>query len=755
MAALLLQTLLAMPGLAMARQSWENIQPVESCQQQTEALQGLLARNIPEQFWAYFELSVAEDCHSNIEKPYGSVRIVSRPLEFGNNKIVIIGNSGVSAAFGLNHYLKYFANSQITWNERRFSLEHPLPAVDLAITSLDKFRYYLNECTFGYSFPWWGEDDWTRHVDWMALNGINMPLATTGQEAVQRQVYLQLGLTEEEIDSHFTGPAFLPWGRMGNIKSWGGPLSSNWHLRSIVLQHSILDQMRSLGMTPVLPGFAGHVPDALLRIYPNVSYHVQSWLDLGFSCNNTCTILLDPRDPIFKDVGVKIMDASKAEFGTDHLYSSDPFNEMDPDSDAPEYISEVGQAIFSTMLESDPEAVWVMQGWMFYFAQDFWKLPQAEALLTSVPQGSLIILDLDATEHPQYERLDNFFGQPFIFNMLDNFGGNMALYGRVEDVVTGPAVARRHAPNMIGTGLTPEGIFTNYVMYDLMSEMGWSSSELTNIENIEDWFAQFGRRRYGPDSGLAKDGLIRLCQTAYNCTIGNFHNHDILVVTLPSLNTTDYTWYSLHDILDSLELFVEASDSLRNISTFQYDLADLSRQFLVNLAPTFYQRAVDSYNHGMVDSLDINQEIFLDLLNDLENVLSTQKQFLLGTWLESAKTISETPEEKSLYEFNACNQITLWGPDGQILDYAAKQWSGLVSQYYARRWALFFDWLALSLAQGEAFSQDVYYEQFLETIGRPFCSKHSNQTKFPVEPIGDIVDISREILQKWAGYVTP
>ena len=226
-----------------------------------------------------------------------------------------------------------------------------------------------------------------RHIDWMALNGINMPLATTGQEAIQKQVYLQMGLSEEDLDSHFTGPAFLPWGRMGNIKSWGGPLSSAWRKRSIALQHSILGQMRSLGMTPVLPGFAGHVPAALLKIYPDVSYQVQSWLDLGFSCNNTCTILLDPRDPVFKEVGIRIMEALILEFGTDHLYSSDPFNEMDPETDDPDYISEVGRSIFTTMQDVDSEAVWVMQGWMFYFAQDYWKLPQAGALLTSVPQG--------------------------------------------------------------------------------------------------------------------------------------------------------------------------------------------------------------------------------------------------------------------------------------------------------------------------------------------------------------------------------
>ena len=26
------------------------------------------------------------------------------------------------------------------------------------------------------------------------------------------------------MGEHFAGPAFLPWGRMGNLRGWGGPL---------------------------------------------------------------------------------------------------------------------------------------------------------------------------------------------------------------------------------------------------------------------------------------------------------------------------------------------------------------------------------------------------------------------------------------------------------------------------------------------------------------------------------------------------
>lgn len=58
---------------------------------------------------------------------------------------------------------------------------------------------------------------------------------------------------------------------MGNIRGWGGPLSSSWHNHTIVLQHRILNRMRELGIIPVLPAFAGHVPRAFSRIYPHAN----------------------------------------------------------------------------------------------------------------------------------------------------------------------------------------------------------------------------------------------------------------------------------------------------------------------------------------------------------------------------------------------------------------------------------------------------------------------------------------------------
>ena len=67
----------------------------------------------------------------------------------------------------------------------------------------------MNVCTFGYSYVHWEWDRWEREIDWMALNGVNMPLAFNGyikdfflihrQEYLFYQVYRELGLSEEGI----------------------------------------------------------------------------------------------------------------------------------------------------------------------------------------------------------------------------------------------------------------------------------------------------------------------------------------------------------------------------------------------------------------------------------------------------------------------------------------------------------------------------------------------------------------------------
>ena len=144
-------------------------------------------------------------------------------LESKDGKIYISGNNANSMAAGLNYYLKYYCLTTVSWYaDIPVEMPDTLPEVKEPVTIEAKVdnRFFLNYCTYGYSMPFWQWQDWERLIDWMALNGVNMPLAITGQEAVWYEVWKKEGLTDEEIRSYFTGPTYLPWHRMANIDGW-------------------------------------------------------------------------------------------------------------------------------------------------------------------------------------------------------------------------------------------------------------------------------------------------------------------------------------------------------------------------------------------------------------------------------------------------------------------------------------------------------------------------------------------------------
>jgi len=58
----------------------------------------------------------------------------------------------------------------------------------------------------------------------------------------------EAGLNSSDVTDHFfSGPAFLPWNRMGNMQTFGGPLQQSWMQQQFTLQLSLLQRMRSLG----------------------------------------------------------------------------------------------------------------------------------------------------------------------------------------------------------------------------------------------------------------------------------------------------------------------------------------------------------------------------------------------------------------------------------------------------------------------------------------------------------------------------
>ena len=116
-------------------------------------------------------------------------------LSSRGSRIVIEGNNANSMAVGLNHYLKYYCLVNVGWfSWDRIDVPRKLPKVaePVEVKARVEDRFFLNYCTYGYTMPWWQWSEWEHFIDWMALQGINLPLAITGQEAIWYKIWTEL-----------------------------------------------------------------------------------------------------------------------------------------------------------------------------------------------------------------------------------------------------------------------------------------------------------------------------------------------------------------------------------------------------------------------------------------------------------------------------------------------------------------------------------------------------------------------------------
>ncbi|XP_014210831.1 alpha-N-acetylglucosaminidase [Copidosoma floridanum] len=710
--------------------------PRTSAQVQTIAARDLAVRVLGEKNADLFQLLVDQGI-----KPAG--KDAFRLKKIGDNKVLVTGSSGVAAAWGLHYYLTRYCDCHVSWEGAQLRLPKSLPDVDEMVASNDRFRYYQNVCTAGYSSTWWQWPQWEKNIDWMALNGINLALAFHAQEAVWQRVYLKMNLSRAEIDQHFGGPAFLPWARMGNIRGWGGPLTSSWHEFTVKLQHSILKRMRELGMIPVLPAFAGHVPRDFIRVFPNASVKlVQPWNN--FEDAYCCPYALEPTDPLFQVVGEEFLKTYIGEFGTDNMYNCDSFNENNPHSGDSDYLRNTGKAIFSAMSRADPDAIWLMQGWLFVHSDHFWSNERVKAFVTSVPIGKMIVLDLQSEQFPRYKKFESYYGQPFIWCMLHNFGGTLGMFGSSGIINERVFEARlMNGSTMIGTGLTPEGINQNYVIYELMNEMALAKRPV----KLDDWFANYAIRRYGVADDSTRIAWQELGSTVYNYNdTRNIRGHYV-ITRRPSLKIEPWYWYDLKDFLRIWRNFVTVSNETASSELFKHDIVDLSRQALQITADFIYEDIRQAYKLQNVTLLQSASKQLLSLYEDLEEILASSPDFLLGRWLESAKSVASSDVERANFEFNARNQITLWGPKGEIVDYANKQWSGVVKDYFGPRWARYLVELCRSLMNHEALDSTRVRQIIFNEIELPFS--YANKS-YPTEPTGDSIKIAMRIYNKWS-----
>ncbi|XP_063869579.1 alpha-N-acetylglucosaminidase-like [Scylla paramamosain] len=729
------------------------------------------------------------------EKDYFKVHgegVEGRPVQ-------VRAGTGVAAALGVMTYLKYLCNASVSWEANQLSnLPDVWPEGTIESQLLDRYRYYSNPCVFSYSYAFWSWERWEKEIDLMALMGINLALALDGEEAIWREVYRDLGLTEKELEEHFAGYAFLAWGRMGNIERWGGPLSIYWQEEKLKLQKRIVARMRELGMFTVLPAFSGHVPKGILRVFPTANItRLPAWSH--FSEPYTRTYFLNPQDPLFEKITGAFIKKMTVELGSDHFYLVDPFNEMNPVSSDLTYLEGVSQAIYGALKKGDPEAVWVTQGWMFFSDRDFWQKPQAKAYLTAVPQGKMLVLDLVSEDSPQYGRLESFFGQPFIFCLLNNYGGVRGIYGNVNVLLKNLADARQY-PNssLIGTGMTPEGIGSNYVIFDLLSEMSWRS----HIRDVQEWAVQYSRRRYSVQDENLEDAWKLLMSSIYNSSGPiRYHGTYTPLMLRPRLNPKTKMWYYLKDLVRAWDLLIGTTKEqmtyqnsqeprLLNMIMNPTEASFKGKIFRVYCGRNEVQREgkmcrflkkknkkrmintnveinggvhlleEETWKYDLVEvtrelmqvSIDMSLYCAIPKLVCSMIVHETNSNYLLGSWVQSALNWSNDTQEHSLLRRNSLYQISLWGPNGEILDYAVKQWNGVMERYVGPRWSAFSEALLSAAKTGVALDMAKFKASVFEAVEKPFAE--DLDTFYPSSPIGDSVKLAVRMHEKYRPLFT-
>jgi len=667
------------------------------------------------------------------------------------DKPLIEGSSYIAVATGVNWYLKYYAGVMLSWNALTADLsktKFPVPSVPERHSTDVIHRYYLNYCTYSYSMAFWDWERWEKEIDWMALHGINMPLAATGIDVAWRNVLVKrLGYTPEEANKFVGGAGFQAWFLMGNLEGWGGPNPDSYYERQEMLQKQILARMRELDMEPVLPGFAGLVPHDI-----NVK---KGWTvtEQGIWCGFQRPAFMQPENEHFAEMAKYYYEELRNLYGVSRYYSMDPFHEGGSVEGVD--LKAAYKAVYKATEEYSGSQVspqWVVQSWQ--------GNPRQEAFDALEP-GKLLVLDLFADGVDEWRRTKSYSRtdgrkHETVFCIVHNFGGRTGLVGRIEHVANEYYAARKEYPQtMRGIGTTMEAIENNPVAYESFYELPWRET----LQPASEWIKGYVKARYGCDDENLGQAWQLLLQSVYNLPYKQQGPTESVFCARPSLAVerasswgTAVIYWNPEDVRKAAALMLEAARKPKKFSplalvNLKYDLVDLVRQTLDDKANALIKEIKIAYDAGKTQTFSELSDTFLELILLQDTLLGTIPDFMLGRWLNAARNMGTAVAERNLYEFNARVQITTWGPeaaanDGKLHDYSCREWNGLLRDFYYPRWKLFFD--CLKAGKPTPTAQEFFNFEY------KWANTPANDAvpKYSAVPQGDALKIAERIYRK-------
>ncbi|GAB2556396.1 alpha-N-acetylglucosaminidase [Rhodanobacter koreensis] len=618
-----------------------------------------------------------------------------------DGRVKVEGSSTSALLFGVNWYLKYVAQVQLSPNGDRLGLPRrlPLPPVTIEQETPYRYRYALNQNTDGYTMAYWDWPRWQREIDVLALSGINAMIVERGSDTVLYETFRDFGYSDRDIRAWITQPAHQNWQLMGNLCCFDGPISQALMTKRVKSARQIIARLRELGITPVLPGFYGIVPADFEKKFP--AAHV---LPQGEWAGFTRPGWLDPRDPMFAKIAASYYRHQHELFGDSSIYDMEVFQEGGSSGDVP--VPEAARDVQAALQKAHPGAYWMMLAWQGNPRQD---------LLAGVDRKHLFVIDIDHDRMPRDDRERDFQDAPFLFGGLWEFGGRTTLGADTRNITIRLQRIRRTNPNMVGTALFTEGMNTNPFAFDLFTEMAWRSAPV----DLSQWTADYVRRRYGAADPHALAAWKILLDTAYDIRIDKveFNSErdaaqESLFDAQPSLTTNRASHWSPEAMRYDPQAFARAlpemlqvAPALRSSETYQYDLVDIARQTLANESRILLPQIKTAYDSKDRQRFEALTARWLQLMQLEDQLLASNRWFLLGGWLARVPMWASSADELARLDHDARSILTTWGErkaseGADLHDYGNKDWAGLIRDYYLPRWKRYFASLDTALRTG-------------------------------------------------------
>ncbi|MEV4116057.1 alpha-N-acetylglucosaminidase C-terminal domain-containing protein [Nonomuraea sp. NPDC049695] len=479
------------------------------------------------------------------------------------------------------------------------------------------------------------------------------------------------------------------------------------------LGRRMADRLRSLGMVPVLPGYFGTVPaDFKSRNAAANTIPQGTWNKLERPH------WLDPTNAVFARVAAKFYQVQAELFGDSTMYKMDLLHEGGKAGTVD--VAAASKAVQRALNTAHPKALWTILGWQAN------PLP---ATLQAIDRSKMFIVDGISEEPGITDRDKDFFGTGYAFGTIWNFGGHFNLGARLTVWNEKFHAWRNKAGTaMNGIALMPEAIDNNPAAVAFFADLPWQDGPA----DLRQWFDEYATARYGGDDPHARAAWRILLDTVYSWPAGADTRHVTgLYDDEPGLANTGYPLqYDIAAFDRALDELLQVDPALRGSGAYRYDLVDVARQVLANHSRLELPQIRAAYRAKDLGRFERLTGQWMDRMRLMDRLLGTDPNFLLGTWQAEARRQAATPAEAAVLDRNLKSLVTLWATGTDLQDYARREMNGLVGQYYAKRWQLFFDSLKAALGAGKEYPDPIDWQ----AVAREWAGAG---TELAAEPGGD------------------